>query len=162
MIDHFSGSDRRYPDRAVWRTAPAKILPVCGTGGRCGNQRSEASSHLRRRGVCLLRAACQHVVFRTKIHWKKSQEAIRECRIRSGSLSAAYAVRGVHFYRCVCPHVFFAKTGRRARGRCENTEIGSGKQSAACPVQGVRFYRSACPHAVFRTKKSPGGNGRGS
>ena len=52
VIDHFSGSGYRYPDRAVWRTLPAKILPVCGTRGRCENQRSEASSRLRRPG-CL-------------------------------------------------------------------------------------------------------------
>lgn len=46
MIDHFGGGDRRYPDPAVWRTLPAKILPVCGTGGRCGNRRHEDSSCL--------------------------------------------------------------------------------------------------------------------
>ena len=47
MIDHLGGSDRRHPDPALWRALPAKILPVCGTGGRCGNGRHEDSSRLR-------------------------------------------------------------------------------------------------------------------
>ena len=54
VIDHLGGSDRRHPDPAVWRTPPAKILPVCGTAGRCENQRSEASSRLRCLGCSFL------------------------------------------------------------------------------------------------------------
>ena len=155
MIDHFGGSDRRHPDRAVWRTPPAKILPVCGKAWRCGNQRNEASNRLRRRGVCLLRAWLPTCVLRKKLAGEP--RAIRECRIRSGKQSAACAVRGVRFYRYVCPYVFFAKSWQENQGRCENTEIGSRSLSITCPVQSVRFYRCACPHAVFRTKNPPAG-----
>lgn len=64
VIDHLGGSGCRYPDPAVWRTLPTKILPVCGTAGRCENQRSEASSRLRcLRCLPFCGRGCQHVFF---------------------------------------------------------------------------------------------------
>lgn len=158
VIDHFSGSDRRYPDPALWSALPAKILPVCGTGGRCGNRRHEDSSRLRCRGVCLFAGVAANMCSSQKIPRLESQGAMRKYRNRERKSVRRLRRSGCSFLQACLPAcVLRKKTGRRTRGRCENTEIRSGSLSIACPVQGVCFYRCACPYAVFRTKNPPAG-----
>lgn len=155
-IDHLGGSDRRHPDPAVWRALPAKILPVYGTAGRCGNRRHEDSSSLRC-SRCLPFAG-------VAANMCSSQKAGRKSQGRYGNAESGAEVCpppapfGVFVFTGVFARMCSSqKTGRRTRGRCENTEIRSGSLSIACPVQGVCFYRCACPYAVFRTKNPPAG-----
>ena len=108
------------------------------------------------RGVCLLRAACQHVFFAKS--WQESQGQCEDTEIRSGKQSTACPAHGV----CLFAGVFALmcssqKTGRRTRGRCENTEIRSGSLSIACPVQGVRFYKRTCRMRFSAQKNPPAG-----
>ena len=156
VIDHLGGSDRRHPDPAVWRTLPAKILPVCGTAGRCGNQRSEASSRLRC-SRCLPFAG-------VAANMCSSQKAGRKSQGRYGNAESGADVcpppapPGVFTFTGVFARMCSSqKTGRRTRGRCENTEIRSGSLSIACPVQGVRFYKRTCRMRFSAQKNPPAG-----
>lgn len=157
VIDHLGGSDRRYPDRAVWRTAPAKILPVCGKAWRCGNQRSEASSRLH----CLRCLPFAGVAANMWFSAQKStgRRAKGDTGMQNQERKTVRRLRrsGCSFLQVCLPACVLRKKSPdwRARGRCENTEIRSGSLSIACPVQGVCFYRCACPHSVFRTKNPP-------
>ena len=158
MIDHLGGSDRRHPDRAVWRTLPAKILPVCGTGGRCGNQRSEASSRLRFPGCSILQVCLPTCGFP-----HKKSPGRRDTGMQNQERKSVRRLRrsGCSFLQvCLSACVLRKKNWQENQGGCEDTEIGRGKQSAVCPVQGVRFYRNACPHA-FSAQKIPRLESRG-
>ena len=160
MIDHFGGSDRRYPDPAVWRTLPAKILPVCGTAGRCGNQRSEASSRLRRPGCLPFAGVAANMCSSQKIPRLESQGRCENTEIGSGKQSAACAVRGVRFYRCVCPHVFFAKNWQEDQGGYGNAE--SGAEVCPSPALSRVFAFTGVPaHMRFPHKKIPRRESRG-
>ena len=150
MIDHFGGSDRRPPDPAVWRTLPTKVLPVCGTGGRCGSQRSEASSRLR----CLRCLPFAGVA----ANMCSSQKAGRKSQGRYGNAESGAesspppAPPGVFvFYRCVCPHVFFAKNWQENQGGYGNAESGA----EVCPPPALS--KAYLPHAFSAHKNPPAG-----
>ena len=160
MIDHFSGSDRRHPDRAVWRTLPAKILPVCGKVWRCGNQRSEASSRLRCRGVCLLRAWLPTCALRKKSpDWRAGDNAkIQKSGVESSPPPAPFGVfvfTGVFALMCSSQ-----KAGRRTRGDVKIQK--SGAEVRPSPALSKVFAFTSVPATCgFPHKKIPRRESRG-
>lgn len=154
MIDHLGGSGCRHPDPAVWRTLPAKILPVCGTGGRCGNQRSEASSRLRCRGVCLFAGGLPTCVLRKKSpDWRAGDNAkIQKSGAESSPPPAPFGVfvfTGVFALMCSSQ-----KTGRRTRGDAKIQKSGA----EVCPspaLSRVFAFTGAPVHMRFSAQKNP-------
>ena len=160
MIDHLGGSDRRPPDPAVWRTLPAKILPVCGTAGRCGNQRSEASSRLRCRGVCLFAGGLPTCVLRKKSPAEKARDnvKIQKPGAESSPPPAPFGVfvfTGVFALMCSSQ-----KTGRRTRGDAKIQKSGA----EVCPspaLSRVFVFTSVPVTCGFPHKKIPRRESRG-
>ena len=156
MIDHLGGSDRRHPDRAVWRTLPAKIFPVCGTGGRCGNQRNEASNRLPCPGCLPFAGVAANMC--------SSQKAGRKSQGRYGNAESGAEVCppptpfGVFvFYRCVCPHVFFAKNWQENQGAMRKYRNQERKAVRCLPCPRCSLLQAYLSHAVLRTKNPPAG-----
>lgn len=154
MIDHFGGSDRRHPDPAVWRTLPAKILPVCGTAGRCGSQRSEASSHLRLPGAF---AFCGWPANMCSSQKNPPAESRGDAKIQKSGAEVCPppAPFGVSFLQVCLPHVFFAKNWQENQGGYGNAESGA----EVCPPPALsKAYLPTCgfPHKKIPRRESRG------
>ena len=160
MIDHLGGGDRRHPDPAVWRTLPAKILPVCGTGGRCGNQRSEASSRLRCPGCLPFAGGLPTCVLRKKSpDWRAGDNAkIQKSGAESSPPPAPFGVfvfTGVFALMCSSQ-----KTGRRTRGDAKIQK--SGAEFCPSPALSRVFAFTGVPvHMRFSAQKIPRRESRG-
>ena len=159
MIDHLGGSGCRYPDPAVWRTLPAKVLPVCGTAGRCGNQRNEASSCLRRPGCLPFAGGLPTCVLRKKLAGEPGGDAkIQKSEAESSSLPAPFGVfvfTGVFALMCSSQ-----KTGRRTRGDAKIQKSGA----EVCPspaLSRVFAFTGAPVHMRFSAQKIPRRESRG-
>lgn len=154
VIDHLGGSGCRYPDPAVWRTLPTKILPVCGTAGRCENQRSEASSRLRRPGCLPFAGGLPTCVLRKKSpDWRAGDNAkIQKSGAESSPPPAPFGVfvfTGVFALMCSSQ-----KTGRRTRGDAKIQK--SGAEVCPSPALSRVFAFTGVPvHMRFSAQKNP-------
>ena len=154
MIDHLGGSGCRYPDPAVWRTLPAKILPVCGKAWRCGNQRSEASSRLPCPGCLLLQVCLSACVLRKKSPAEKARDnvKIQKPGAESSPPPAPFGVfvfTGVFALMCSSQ-----KTGRRTRGDAKIQK--SGAEVCPSPALSRVFAFTGVPSTCgFPHKKIP-------
>lgn len=154
MIDHLGGSDRRHPDPAVWRTLPTKVLPVCGTGGRCGNQRSEASSCLRRPGCLPFAGGLPTCVLRKKYpDWRAGDNA--KIQKPGAEVCPPPAPFGVFVFTGVFALMCSSqKTGRRTRGDAKIQK--SGAEVCPSPALSRVFAFTGVPvHMRFPAQKNP-------
>ena len=154
MIDHLGGSDRRYPDRAVWRALPAKILPVCGIAGRCGNQRNEASSCLRCPRCLPFAGGLPTCVLRKKSpDWRAGDNA--KIQKPGAEVCPPPAPFGVFVFTGVFALMCSSqKTGRRTRGDAKIQK--SGAEVCPSPALSRVFAFTGVPvHMRFSAQKNP-------
>ena len=155
MIDHLGGSDRRYPDPAVWRTLPTKILLVCGTGGRCGNQRSEASSRLRRLGCLPFAGVAANMCSSQKIPRLENQGVMRKYRNRERKAVRRLRRSGCSFLQVCLPACVLRKKLAGEPG--DNVKIQkSGAEVCPSPALSRVFTFTGVPaHMRFSAQKNP-------